>query len=228
MVRRTVLQWVIGFLFPILVNPWAAAADPILVTAGELLVGERIGSLELTGERGFSLSARVDTALGVFNPRLQCGDGCAPDTEVSLRAFWSGFDVRDGILTFEGETYPVRDIDGASVSVEFSGTFVTPPLAPSAVVTAPFTLVPFALATGGSEFSLPFPGASLVPLRGSGIATITLSPDAAGSPDGWRVDSVRYAFTAAEPVPEPATMALVGLGIAGIARRAVRSRRASG
>jgi hypothetical protein len=205
-----------------------AAADPISVTGGQLLMVKQTGALDITGEQGFSLTANVHADFGVFGPRLQCGfsPGCAPGTLVSLRGFWSDSDVR-GVLTFEGETYPVGGglFNDASVTVEFEGSFVTPPLAPSAVITAPFTLVPFTIAMGGSAFTLPpSAGDGRYPIAGSGITTINLRSGGAAFPGVWVIESVRYDFSAGEPVPEPGTLLLVGLGIAGAARRVTRAR----
>jgi hypothetical protein len=50
------------------------------------------------------------------------------------------------------------------------------------------------------------------------LPTINLSANPAAL-SVWTVDSVRYDFSAAKPVPEPGTMLLVGLGIAAAARR---------
>ena len=224
MTARRGLQCVVFSLFA--ANAAAASADPISVTSGHLTVTGTDGVFELFGESGLAISGRTSALSGVFMPRDQCSVPlCPPDTTVSLRAHWSGFDIRSGVLTFEGTTYPVTE-SGAFVALEFGGSFVTPPFAESAVVTAPFQLVPFSPSTGGSGFSLPFPDHLLRSLAGFGTATITLSPyPVAEFPNRWLVDSVRYEFAAAEPVPEPATLLLVGIGVAGVARR-VRRRRA--
>lgn len=220
---RKVLQWAAFSLFAAHAAP--ASGDPISVTSGHLTVTGTSGVFELFGERGLTISGRTSALSGVFTPRDQCSfPECPPGTAVSLRAHWSGFDIRSGVLSFEGRTYPVTD-SGAFVALEFGGSFLTPPFAMSAVVTAPFQLIPATPSSGGSGFSLPFPDHLLRSLAGSGTATITLSPyPVAEFPNRWSVDSVRYEFAAAEPVPEPASLLLVGVGIAGVARR-VRRRR---
>ena len=219
---RKVLQWAVFSLFA--ANAAPASGDPISVTSGHLTVTGTSGVFELFGDSGLAISGRTSAFSGVFAPWSQCTSfpECPPGTTVSLRAHWSGFDVRSGVLSFEGRTYPVTD-SGAFVALEFSGSFVTPPFAESAVVTAPFQLIPWTVSTGGSGFSLPFPDHLLRSLAGSGTATITLSPyPVAEFPNRWSVDSVRYEFAAAEPVPEPASLLLVGVGIAGVARYAKR------
>lgn len=231
MIQRSILGSVVFSLFGLLLVPAAVTADPITVTGGSLFI-ENLGSVELTGERGFSLSASVSRTSGNVD-FASCGHPgfCAAGSTVSLDAVWLGGDVRSGVLSFEGETYPVRE-GAAGVGLDFRGSFVAPAIASSAVVTAPFTLAPNIFGTGGSSgFSLPHPGPSFA-LQGSGTATINLSQYFEDSPEGrtffntWRVDSVRYDFSAAEPVPEPGTMLLAGLGIAAIGRRVARRRAA--
>jgi hypothetical protein len=156
-------------------------------------------------------------------PREQCGvPECRPGTEVSLRALWTGNDLT-GRLTFDGRTY--NDLGGlnsfAQASIELLGFFTAPPMADAAEVMAPFRLV--------GMFDVPNDaGTASVrhTLSGAGTAIIDLSRagNAPADDPAWAVDSVRYQFAAAEPVPEPGTMLLVGLGIAGLARRAQQRR----
>ena len=230
MVIKNRVQWVIFSLVSAAATP--ALADPIRVTSGDLTVTLRPGTsggFGLSGGGGLSLTGHVSVFTGIFMPYQQCNSvpECSEGTEVSLRAFWSGGDV-SGAISFDGRTFPLNEFDGASVALEFSGSFVAPPWSPStAVLTAPFQLVPVAPGTLGSSFSFPYPEPDFQVLAGSGIATITLSPYGTAFPNRWSVDSVRYEFAAADPVPEPATLLLVGVGIAGVARR-YRNGRAAG
>lgn len=159
-----------------------------------------------------------------FKPWEQCETApeCHPGTVVSLGAFWSGFDIRNGLLSFDGQTYKLSENGGASAGVAFSGSFIAPPLAPSAVLAAPFRLVPAGGSSAGSSFMLPYPDhPPLTFLTGAGTATVNLSPWGPAFPEAWGVDSVRYDFS---PVPEPGTVVMIGLCLAGVARRVSRRR----
>lgn len=67
---------------------------------------------------------------------------------------------------------------------------------------------------------------------GIGRTGIFQPPDTCGvqecakTPGAFRLDSIRYEFDAAAPVPEPTSMLLIGSGLAGLA--ALRKRRNRG
>ena len=224
MKHRNISLWAICCLFAALAFPARAAADAIQVTGGALAMGNSRGTLDITGERGFALSANVDAFSGIYMPWERCNlPSCHPGDEISLRAAWLGSALRSPSMSFEGRTY--TDVGGAvslaGASVDFTGSFIAPPMAPSATVVTPFSF--------SGSFSIP-DADGIFPIRhtlfGAGTATVQLVPlggTAPGEPS-WQVASARYEFSAADPVPEPATLLMVGAGIAGVARRVRRKR----
>ena len=224
MVRRKFRVWAIGCLFTVLALPTWASADLIAVTSGFMEVTSfDDGRAELFGDRGFSLLADLDVAVSNFQPIAQCNmaSACGPGAEINLEAVFVGTSLRDGIITFEGQTYD--DAVGSSNSptqgnLEFSGSVTAPLGGSSATLTSPFGFT-------GSFLIPDDTGANSIThlLRGGGIATLNLGFSPIFS--SWVVESARYEFSpTAAPVPEPGTMLLVGLGIAGVAKRMTRGR----
>lgn len=203
-------------LFAALALPRSAAADQITITGGFMQMQMPQGQLSLVGERGFSLEARPLPVNGYWKPWEICSGECGPGMTVSLGAGWSASAV-SGQLTFEGLTYNdlgAGDDLAPQATVIFDGSFVTPPLAPTAILTAPFVF--------SGSFIIPALDQSHT-LTGAGTATISLHEyDSAF----WSVDAVRYEFASPQPVPEPATMFLVGLGAMMMATRLNRGDRA--
>lgn len=209
--------WLAGCLIMVLAFPSPARADTISVTGGSLQMVELEGNVNLVGERGFALVVpHVNAVEGFFAPRMECGANiCLPGDEVSLEASWGGLAL-SGRLEFEGKVYDdLGTVDSlTSALIDFSGSFIVPPLAPSATVTAPFNFA--------GAFQIPnAPVSETIThfLTGFGIATISLS-----APNGlWTVDAVRYDLSAQQPIPEPGTWLMVGFGTLGLLRLVSRN-----
>jgi hypothetical protein len=197
--------------------PSPADADTVQLTGGSLQMVLSVGHVDVVGERGFALTSNVNASGGFYAPRMECGAKiCLPGSAVSLRATWGGSDL-PGSLSFEGQVYDdLGNLNSfTSAVIDFTGSFIVPPLAPSATLTAPFIF--------DGLFSIPNAANTdriTHTLTGSGMATVTLS-----APNGeWTADAVRYDLSAGQPIPEPGTWLMVGFGMAALLRRVSRQK----
>lgn len=216
-----------ALMLGVLSLPGNAGADTIAITAGTL-TGEPAGArIHLEG-RGLVLDGSGDVTGGRWDLGGFCRgtpDACGPGATASLLASWNDHDF-PGIATLNGRTFIVgmQTTTQGSAFVEFTGSARLPLFTGTERITvsAPFSfrgsiLTPIDEVTGTSM---------LVFLTGSGNATINMiwNTTAGGA---WQFENALYQFAASDPVPEPATMLLVGSGLAALTLRRRAGRTSS-
>ena len=216
--RRQVLPAVL--LFACAVLPSVAGADPVRISSGFLSVdglGDA-GPFQLIGDNvnlsGFSQSHTVGPSW--------CFP-CEPGDTIELGTqYLADFGRATG--TVDGTAYPGVMLAGPVI---FSAPSIIAPSTPG-----PFTVVrPFtfdATVRGIADLNLPTERtvfAALLFGHGTVTASFLASPVSSEQPLLFSFDSVRYDFSAADPVPEPATLVLLGSGLAALAGRHHRRKR---
>jgi hypothetical protein len=196
------------------------AADPIHVTGvmniarvPPAVIGNRVN---LSGP-GFAIDARVGHLDGYVGP-FDCTP-CTPGTLLNAGGVLSTTVFGNGTLTLHGITYPVTEFldSPATLYMELSGSLLAPVFAGiSTSVTVPFTMRSRVLIDLAHRATI----------RGGGTATVFFEPSGAFPDDGplWSTTAVQYDFSDAAPVPEPATLLMVGGGLAAAAYARRRRR----
>jgi hypothetical protein len=197
-----------------------AAAEPIRITGGSLDMGLTSGSLLLQGD-GFLMNGGVTVGEGVFQPWLQCRltPACVPGATLDLDARWSGSGLRSTTATVRGEDF--KDVGGitstTSATINFSAAAIAPTFTGDTVtLTVPFIFQ-------GEFIHFTAIDRLVESLSGEGMVTLALQRNAGLG--AWNYVAATYDF---QPIPEPATLLLTGVGAATLWVQRRRRRTAHG
>ena len=179
----------------------SAKADPFVITSGTANLGVFFGANMNVAGDGFTANLH-----GSGFATLGCSAGCSAGSLISLGGSTGAMGPTDvgGNLTVNGVVQSTAP-SGVAFMI-FSGPLVSVPTTEddSITLTSPFHM--------NAEFPV------LGQFVGDGLATIVLHRIAGTS--GFNGSSVSYVFTS--PVPEPATLFLFSIGIAGVGIKKLR------
>jgi hypothetical protein len=190
---------------PILILGLASApaqAEPIEITAGTLTVNRTFGVFHLQGPRDFLLD-------GFYEGSPLSGVVVGPGDPVSL--FMLGGVA--GNVSIDGQTFPVHPVSGPPfASVNVLGSVVAPSFSDDQTVSvfAPFSF------TGRITPTITSAGPLFPPLDLVGQGTVEVEFRKNPFLPIWEPQTgvFRYESSEQAPIPEPATLILVGTGIA--------------
>jgi len=199
-----------------------ARADPIAIIGGS-------ASAEAVSGGRFTFVGNDFVLQGGTNQGTNSCAVCQAGETISIGSFNAGyFDIRIGPAVINGVSYDGLFYNGF---LRFEGSIVIPNDTSRLItITTPFTFNGLLNGCTSTQISGCPEGQVVFNsfLIGHGIATVTLHSFDGGGSFGqlYGINNVRYDF-APTPTPEPATMFLLGSGLAGIGAAIRRKRKAS-